>query len=333
MPEHAISMIDGTRNRAWLFWLGLGLSLVIHVGLAAHLVSRAAQDFGATDLPTTAISVNIESSDILESVEESQASQSAPSSPWTAGEPIPPQEAEPEKAEAPTPTEPEKAETQPPLTETPEDQSAKEAARRSELAAQLEQQRIAEGALRRAAEAQREKQAAEAEREKHAAEQRARDKARQLAEDQEAREEREAETGETEKNRRATENQKKAEKLVRKKSGDHTSSAGASGSRGAKAATGRVSASQGAVGYYSGTVNAWIARNKPSRAGARGRVVVELAVSTSGQLTFARIASSSGNQSLDQIALAAVRRSSPFPQPPPGSTPAQLRFTFPFRFE
>jgi colicin import membrane protein len=317
-------MIDGTRNRAWLFWGGLGLSLVIHVGLAAHLLSRAAQDFGATDLPTTAISVNIESSDILESVEESQANQSAPSSPWTAGEPIPAQEAESEKAETLTPTEPEKAETSPPLTETAEDQSAKEAARRSELAAQLEQQRIAEGALRRAAEAEREKQAAE---------QRARDKARQFTEDQAAREEREAEARETEKKHQATENQKKAEKQVRKKSGDHVSSAGASGSRGAKAATGRVSASQGTVGYYSGTVNAWIARNRPPAAGARGRVVVELAVSTSGQLTFARIVSSSGNQSLDQIALAAVRRSSPFPQPPPGSTPAQLRFTFPFRFE
>jgi TolA protein len=340
-------MTDGTRSQAWLFWLALGLSLAIHVGVAAHLLLREPRDFGATDIPTTAISVNIASSDILESIEQSEASEAAASPSSTAGEPIPPQEAEPEKAETPPPpAETEKAKTPPPIetppppqTEITEAEAEKEALRRSELDAQQEQQRIAEEALQRAAEAEREKlaaeaerekQAAEAERKKQAAEQQARDKARQLAEEQDAREEREAEAREAHRERQAAE-RKKAEREARKKSGDQVSSAGASGSKGAKTAAGRVSASQGAAArQYSDIVNAWIARNKPSSAGARGRVVVELAISTSGQLTFARIVSSSGNQSLDQIALATVRRSSPFPQPPPGSTPAQLRFTFPF---
>ncbi len=79
-------MIDGTRNQAWLFWLGLGLSLAIHVGLAAHLLLGDAQDFGATDIPTTAISVNLASSDILESIDQSEASEAAPSQASTAGE-------------------------------------------------------------------------------------------------------------------------------------------------------------------------------------------------------------------------------------------------------
>ena len=311
-------MIDGTRNRAWLFWGGLGLSLVIHVGLAAHLLSRAAQDFGVTDLPTTAISVNIESSDILESVEEGQANQSAPSSPWTAGEPIPPQEAEPEKAEAPTPTEPEKAETSPP-TETAEDQSAKAAARRSELAAQLEQQRIGEGALRRAAEAEREKQAAE---------QRARDKARQLAEEEEARE---AKARKAQSERRATEKQKKAEKEARKKSGEKLSSSGASGSVGAQASAGCGPAGKSNLGTYARILNAWIARNKPPYRG-RGKLVVLLAISPSGTLIDAHIIASSGNQILDASALASVRGATPFPQPPTGSTAKQLRFCIPFSF-
>ena len=43
--DHAISMTDGTRSQAWLFWLGLGLSLAIHVGVAAHLLTREPRGF------------------------------------------------------------------------------------------------------------------------------------------------------------------------------------------------------------------------------------------------------------------------------------------------
>ena len=324
-------MIDGTRNQAWLFWLGLSLSLAVHVGLAAHLLSGDAQDFGATNIPSTAISVNLASSDILESIDQSEASEAAPSQASTAGEAIPPQEAEPEKAEiSPPPTETQNTETLPP-TETVEDQAEKEAVRRSELAQQQEQQRIAEEALRKAAEAEREKQAAEAE--KQAAERVAREKARRLAEEEEAREEREAAAREAQGKRQAAENQKKADRPARQKSGDRVASAGTSGSRGARAATGRVSASHGDLQNYKGIVNAWIARDKPAPpSGGRGTVVILLALSPSGALSSAHVHSSSGNRALDQIALAGVRRASPFPKPPPGSTASQLRFTFPYQF-
>jgi len=185
-----------------------------------------------------------------------------------------------------------------------------------------------EEALRQAAVAEREK--AVAEREKQEAEQRVRDKARQLAEARE-RAEREAEAREEERERRA-EKAKQAEREARQKRARTGSSAGASGSRGAKASAGRVSASQGDLRHYRGTLNAWIARNKPP-GGKRGNVVVLLAVSPSGGLISASIRSSSGDKALDQMALAAMRRSAPFPKPPAGSTASQLRFTFQYSFK
>lgn len=319
-------MTDGKRSQTWLFWLGLGLSLTIHIGIAMHLLTRDAKDFGATDITTTAISVNIESSDILESLNQSEATEAAAAVASTAGEPIPPQETEPEKAEVTPPSEPEKAEAEsPPLPETAEDEAAKEEARRNELAEQVAQQRLAEEAL---------KQAAEAEREKQAAERRAREQARQLAEEREAREEREAAERETERKRQAAENRKKAEKQVRKKSGDRVASTGTSGSRGAKASTGRVSASQGDVQNYKGMLNAWLkSRRKPPHDGRRGNVDVVFSVSPSGALISAVIRSSSGDNALDQKALAAMRGSAPFPKPPPGLTDAQRRFSFKYSFE
>jgi periplasmic protein TonB len=128
------------------------------------------------------------------------------------------------------------------------------------------------------------------------------------------------------------EEQRETERKARRKRPSAPASAGASGSQGAKPSKGRISASQGAVTNYAATVRARIARNKPQSPDGKGSVVVSFALSTSGGLIFVRVAASSGNPSLDRSAVSAVRQSLPFPRPPPGSTPSQLRFTMPFYF-
>jgi periplasmic protein TonB len=59
-----------------------------------------------------------------------------------------------------------------------------------------------------------------------------------------------------------------------------------------------------------------LARSKP-RAGARGSATVTFSIGANGALRGARIAKSSGNAKIDQMALATVRKAGPFP-PPPG---------------
>jgi protein TonB len=79
-------------------------------------------------------------------------------------------------------------------------------------------------------------------------------------------------------------------------------------------------------------VRAQVARNKPSGTGHRGTALVSFGVSSSGGLSYARLARSSGNAALDRAALAAVRRAAPFGPPPGGAAPGQLRFSVPFYF-
>ncbi len=291
-------MTDAPQNQDRLFWLGFGLSLAVHIGVAAHLLWRAAPDFGATRRATRAISVNIEATDVLDAVEQSAAKEAAAANaaPRGASPPVP--DTEPAKAEAPPQAEPDA----PPSAPQAED------ARRRE-----------EDALR---------QAADAERQTQQAEQRARDQARQLAEEQ-ARARREAETRDAEARRRA-EQAKQAERRARDK---RARAAASSGAKGAESSGGRVSASQGDLQNYRGIVDAWIARHKPSVADRSGHVIVSLALSPSGALISASILSSSGSQALDQIALGAVRGAAPFPTPPAGSTARQLRFRIPYRFQ
>jgi protein TonB len=95
----------------------------------------------------------------------------------------------------------------------------------------------------------------------------------------------------------------------------------------------RASASSGAVLGYAAAVRARVAGNKPSGDGQRGTAVISFGVTTSGRLAYASIARSSGNAALDRLALSAVRSAAPFPSPPAGATPAQLRFSIPFHFQ
>ena len=95
---------------------------------------------------------------------------------------------------------------------------------------------------------------------------------------------------------------------------------------------GRVSASRGSLLSYAAGIRAKVARHKPSGVGLRGQVQVSFGVTLSGELSFARLAQSSGNAKLDEAAIEAVRRSAPFAPPPANASPAQLRFSIPFYF-
>lgn len=103
--------------------------------------------------------------------------------------------------------------------------------------------------------------------------------------------------------------------------------------RGSAPSSARVSASRGAVINYAAVVRARVASRRPSGPGKRGTVVVTFGVSRSGGLAFASISRSSGDAGLDRTVLSAVRSAAPFPAPPSGASPGQLRFTMPFYFQ
>ncbi len=50
---------------------------------------------------------------------------------------------------------------------------------------------------------------------------------------------------------------------------------------------------------------------------ARGRVVVELTLSSSGQLLAHRVVESSGSEALDRTAMTSLEQAAPFPPIPP----------------
>jgi len=95
---------------------------------------------------------------------------------------------------------------------------------------------------------------------------------------------------------------------------------------------GHQAASGAAINRYAAGVRARILSNRPGSLG-RGRVVVSFGLSSSGSLRYASVARSSGSSRLDQAALAAVRRSSPFPSPPSGASSRQLQFSISFTFQ
>jgi periplasmic protein TonB len=303
----AIPMTERSQARDWPFWPCLGLSLALHVGLALPLLWGNAREFGATDRVTTAISVTIEASDILDAAEQSEATQAAEAPAAPPGELAAVPQAEPEKAEdAPPRSEAEEPVAEPPPPATTH-QKAEVAKRSKDDAPQ---------------------QGAEAERQKPQGEAAARDTPSQRGGGAAA----SAEALPRDTGVDPADDAKQAGRRSKQQRAQAAAGAGATGSRGAKASAGRVSASQGALQDYRGIVNAWMARNKPAHGGGRGDVVILVVLSPSGALISARVFASSGNPSLDQIALAAARRSSPFPKPPAGSTAGQLRFTFPYRF-
>lgn len=299
-----------------MFGATFALSLAVHVGLAVYLLLFVTQRPGAVRQQTTAISVNLETTDVLDAIEVS-ASQDAASASASAApgevEPLPqPAEVVPEALPAQPPEMPnaqEAAEAEPPELRTAEVEP------QSELEAE-DLPQSEDGLIPPPAETVEAKPEIEpspvrerqeprerpdnAERKKRLAEQ-----ARKVRED----------------NRKAREKERQAAQ----------SANAARGTGRSQASAGRVSASTGDIRNYGAVVRARIARNKPG-GGGRGSVVIALSISTSGSLTYSRIVRSSGSASLDQDALAAVRRAAPFPPPPSGAAPGQLRFTIPFQF-
>lgn len=103
-------------------------------------------------------------------------------------------------------------------------------------------------------------------------------------------------------------------------------------SAGAKAKAAPISASTGSVLNYASRVRAKVSGHVPRSGAGKGTVVISFAVTKSGGLSGARVSRSSGNAAIDRAALAGVRASAPFPPPPAGASPTQLRFSVAFQF-
>jgi protein TonB len=130
--------------------------------------------------------------------------------------------------------------------------------------------------------------------------------------------------------------ERRTPKTTTRKTPREPSRKGGAPSRAAKASArsrARVSASSGSVINYAAAVRARVASRRPPGPGKRGTVVITFGVSRSGGLAFASISRSSGDAGLDRTVLAAVRSAAPFPSPPPGASPGQLRFSMPFYFQ
>jgi protein TonB len=80
-------------------------------------------------------------------------------------------------------------------------------------------------------------------------------------------------------------------------------------------------------GAYSNRIWAALARHKP-RAGQRGSASVSFSIGKMGGLRGVKIARSSGNSRIDQLALQTVRNAAPFPPPPSGAASYTIRIDF-----
>lgn len=161
-------MTGRLRTGGWLFWLNFGLSLAIHIRIALYLLPGDPEKLGAAPMPTTAISVNIETTDVLDAVEQSVIAEAAASS-TPGGEPAPQEEV---KLEQPVPTvetvevkpqaapEPE-AKPEPDPRPEPPVSTVEERPEPAEILEQSEKERVAEEALRRAMEAELERRRSE----------------------------------------------------------------------------------------------------------------------------------------------------------------------------
>ncbi|NUB15286.1 TonB family protein [Azospirillum brasilense] len=79
-------------------------------------------------------------------------------------------------------------------------------------------------------------------------------------------------------------------------------------------------------------VRAWLRRHNAEKVGRGGQAVVKLTLGTAGEVPDATILTSGRDEALDRAALAAVRKASPFPIPPPGLTAQDRVFSVPFLF-
>jgi protein TonB len=96
-------------------------------------------------------------------------------------------------------------------------------------------------------------------------------------------------------------------------------------------AKGKASAQAGdggkAAASYASSVLRKISKTRKAKSPGKGRVVISFVVAENGALQATRVAKSSGNAKLDQVALDHIRRAAPFPPPPPS---AKRNFAFEF---
>jgi TonB family protein len=343
----AVPPAEPWRRRARTLLCG-ALSVLLHSSaLAAMLMLNDPHtELGAISVPSQAISVEIVSSSVLESMQQKEVNTEAAEA------------ATDSKAGA----EPTQASEKTSKVAPPEREPVKEAAEDSGKVASAEME-IKEAAPQKTDIVERqmpkllpdepapivmqpppltEPQPSESDGDKEAARARetaeqARQEAQQRQEriEREARERRQREREEErqrverkrEAQRKEEEHKERQQKKVEK--GGATSKAAAA----AQSQSGRVSASAGSILTYASRIRAHVASHKPSGAGAQGTAMVAFGVTTSGGLSYASISKSSGNSSLDRLAVSAVRGAAPFPQPPVGASPGQLRFTIPFHFQ
>jgi protein TonB len=136
-------------------------------------------------------------------------------------------------------------------------------------------------------------------------------------------------------NEEQTQDVDKSERQVTAQAASRASAAGSTTSRSStaqSAISGRVSASRGNVLNYAARIRTVLARHKPAGDGHRGTARISFGLTSTGDLSYVQVASSSGRANLDKAAMAAVRQAAPFGQPPADVSPNQLRFTIPFYF-
>jgi TonB family protein len=92
-----------------------------------------------------------------------------------------------------------------------------------------------------------------------------------------------------------------------------------------------AAASAGVVREYAHNVAETLRKARPKGAGALGTVRVKFSIELDGSVTSVEVAKSSGNGKLDELAVAAVRRTK-FRTPPQGLTSAERFYELPYYF-
>ena len=319
--------------------LSVSLSLLLHSSaVAAILLAIEQTDIGAVSLPSEAISVEIVSSSVLEAMQQKEikdeAAQAQATDSKTGAEAAEASEAA-SKA-APPEREPDKDAREDAGKVASAETETKEAApRKSEAPERAIPTPLSDAPApvvtapppvtqpQASEDDNSTKEAAGAGEMAEQVRRQARQREEQIERDEERRREERKRVAHRKEEERKEQRQRKAEQ----------GGATARSSAAAGASSGRVSASAGSILSYAARVRAQVAGHKPSGAGAHGTAMVGFSVTPWGGLGYANIARSSGNPTLDRMAVSAVRGAAPFPQPPSGASPGQLRFTIPFHFQ
>jgi TonB family protein len=92
-----------------------------------------------------------------------------------------------------------------------------------------------------------------------------------------------------------------------------------------------VAASSGVIEKFAQEIRTALSKNRPRGRGARGTVSVLFSITAAGDVGAVSVSKSSGDTTLDAIAVSTISRTL-FPKPPPGMAEAQLTYVVPFHF-